>query len=895
MTEVENILNATTEPKQESTQKRSWWKRILRAIIWTGSIFLFLILLLVALTYFYQDKVKGYVIAEVNKRVNTTIIINPEDIDITIVKTFPDVSVIFKNIAALDAVKSSKRDTLLKAESISLGFNIMDLFHGNYSIHNIKMSDGIINVWVDEKGKDNYHFLKETTDTSMRDTSHVEFALEKITLKNIVCTYHDKKSKSYYKSDFHTLSFTGNFGTDQYDFGTDADFTIQKIMLDKSQYFAGDAGSLHVLVEIDNKTGQYILRKGKIKIADLAIDITGNITEQKKNYLLDLAVKGDDIDLPAAMSLLPAPWSEEVKNFNSTGEFYIDGSIKGLFGDSLTPDINTKFGVNNGATLSRKDGSVSLSNIVLDGFFSNVKGNDGLQINSFKANSKKSKFTGSFLVKDFTHPNYKTKLSGHIDLEEMQKIISIDTIENISGIMDLEFEASGSPAKGNTLTAKDFRTFKTNGKLNLADCAFKLTGQTFQVDSINGNLLFDGNNVSAEGFTARTGNSDLRIDARVNNLLGYLFTEKEVLAIDGQLNSKNIDLNTLLNSDKSDNKKTDTTYKLVMPERLRLNLKTTVKHILFRKFEGHEMIGDFNLNHQRLLADPLSFKAMDGSFSGSGMIDGTRDDSLLITCNAAISSVNIYKLFYQMENFGQEDDTTITYNNLRGDLDAHVNFASLWGNDLNVNENKIYTDADVTINNGELINFRPLEALSKFIKLDDLKDIKFKSLHNNIEIKNRLISMPKMEINSSAINIIMSGTHDFDNNVNYHFIVDMDEIRAKKAKAAKPQNTEFGVEEEDGGHRTRLFITMKGYVGNPDIKYDAKGAAQSLKEDLHQEKQNLKSILHDEFGWFKGDKQNKEERKKDDSGGKFILKQDDNPKSKDKKKKGEDLDDNDDY
>lgn len=47
---------------------------------------------------------------------------------------------------------------------------------------------------------------------------------------------------------------------------------------------------------------------------------------------------------------------------------------------------------------------------------------------------------------------------------------------------------------------------------------------------------------------------------------------------------------------------------------------------------------------------------------------------------------------------------------------------------------------------------------------------------------------------------------------------------------------------------------MKGYIDNPTIKYDQKGAVQGIKEDLKQEKQNLKAILQDEFGWFKEEK-----------------------------------------
>ncbi|HET6993055.1 MAG TPA: AsmA-like C-terminal region-containing protein, partial [Bacteroidia bacterium] len=371
-----------------------------------------------------------------------------------------------------------------------------------------------------------------------------------------------------------------------------------------------------------------------------------------------------------------------------------------------------------------------------------------------------------------------------------------------------------------------------------------------------------------------------------------------VLNISGDLSSGNINLDSLLAAKPTARKiSPDSIYHLVLPERLKLNLNTAIRHVEFGKFEATDIAGTILLNNQRMTADPISFHSMDGSFSGSGMIDGTRGDSLLITCNADIKDVNIYKLFYELNNFGMGKDTAITYNNVRGVLTSNINFASLWGNDLNVNEKKIYTDADITIANGELINFKPLEVLSRFIKLDELKDIKFKSLHNNIEIKNRVINLPKMEINSSALNLTMSGTHNFDDTVDYHFIVDMDELLAKKWVSRKPQETEYGVEEDDGGHRTRIFLNMKGYLDDDNIThYDRKGAVQALKEDLHAEKQNLKSILHDEFGWFKGDKDKKDDKKdqKKENSGKFILQQDDSPKDK-KKKSDDDLDSGDDY
>ena len=55
---------------------------------------------------------------------------------------------------------------------------------------------------------------------------------------------------------------------------------------------------------------------------------------------------------------------------------------------------------------------------------------------------------------------------------------------------------------------------------------------------------------------------------------------------------------------------------------------------------------------------------------------------------------------------------------------------------------------------------------------------------------------------------------------------------------------------------------MTGTVDNPIIKYDRKGAIQKIKQDLKQEKETLKEILREEFGWFKKDSTSVKDKKK---------------------------------
>jgi hypothetical protein len=110
-----------------------------------------------------------------------------------------------------------------------------------------------------------------------------------------------------------------------------------------------------------------------------------------------------------------------------------------------------------------------------------------------------------------------------------------------------------------------------------------------------------------------------------------------------------------------------------------------------------------------------------------------------------------------------------------------------------------------------------------------------------------------MNIESSAMSLSASGIHSFDNEIEYHIKLLLSDLLAKKAKRARREVEEFGEVEDDGTGKTSLFIAMKGKLDNPTITFDGKGAREKIKNDIQREKQNMKQILHDEWGMFKRD------------------------------------------
>jgi hypothetical protein len=158
-----------------------------------------------------------------------------------------------------------------------------------------------------------------------------------------------------------------------------------------------------------------------------------------------------------------------------------------------------------------------------------------------------------------------------------------------------------------------------------------------------------------------------------------------------------------------------------------------------------------------------------------------------------------------------------------------------------------------------LINFDPVKSLSRFIELSELENITFSKLENDFYIRNNYIAIPQMDIRSSASDFTVSGKHDFENNYEYHVKMYLSELLSKKAKKNKPYSTEFGAVEEDGLGRTSVFLKITGKGEDIKVGYDMKAASGNIKKNLKTEKQNLKSILNKEYGWFKKDSTIKQE------------------------------------
>lgn len=864
-------------PHIENNKKAfSMWRFIKRLFLTIIISSISIIGISVILVYVYEDDVKALIIKELNKHLKTEVHIDPKNIDLTILKSFPHCAIEFKDITALDAKEFKSNDTLLYAKRLALAFNIKDLFNENYTIKDIILEDATCHLKVDKTGNANYLVWKSDS-VSVNSNDSLKFALEKITLTHVKLSYKNSQQKIKLQTTIKQLNFKGAFTNTDYVLIADGKAYVDLFQIGKIKYVSNK--NLKLDVELNVTGDSYKIKKAETTFNSTELISSGAFVVKDSLISLDINFKGNNLDVASTLSLLPEKFQSKITDYESEGVFYANGEAHYKVGKSL--NVNAEFGIKN-ATILYKPKKTTLSHVNLIGSLVINENHSSLKLQHISANLNSNSFSGDVELTNFNDPYLKLSIAAKTKLEELISFYPIDTLEAISGNIDLTANIEGlvSELQSNTYSP----SIKANGEATLANIKAKFKQSENEINIPEGQLKLNERHLNVFGLKLIKGNSDVMLVGELPNFLGYLFDTKTPLAINANISSEKIQLEDFIFASKN----SGSSESIHIPDNFDFSININVNAFSFSKFTADHITGTVLLKNQKIALKDLTLHATDGTIKLNVFADAS-SENIKISGDCELQKLNIQKLFTQLNNFGQ---TTLEDKHLRGFVTANVDFIGTWNKKLEVDLNSINATSSILIERGELIGFKPLESLAKHIDVNELRHIKFSTLQSAIDIKNKVITIPRTSIKSTAINMELWGKHGFDNVIDYHIQLLLSEILSKKKRANANFDEELSLVENDTENRRSVFIVMAGPIDNPTIKYDRKGAKEKIKQDIKQEKQTLKNILKEEFGLFKKDSTKLKETEKANQN--FKIQFGDDSKKKDKPlapKKKEDDDD----
>ena len=783
-----------------------------------------------SLIYFKQDSLEQIVIEEINKQLKSEISV--DDISFSAIKNFPYVSIEFDNLTMLDAFEE---DTLCKINEINVKFNALDLYNKIYKIQEISLEEGYISIYY-KNGNPNYEIWNTTSDTTVEEK--IDFGLENVTLNNIKINYTDEGLTSSFLNKETQLKLKIEDSKTFIDI--EAQLLNKKLILSNINHLPNEEINLSTKLLIDTLS---------LKVnSDLTIRNTPfNLEVEKTNESLILDLKTQEFDIVSLTKIIPKEYLSAMEDFDISGKSAFNLNL--ITDNQKNPAIDVDFYLK-GASVKSKNIPFDLQQLSLNGSYTNGnKRNDAttfIKLNEIELIANDEPILADASIVGLENPQINTTISSQLKLSELEKWGYKSELKSIEGKLDYKISYDGNIGVKNNIDY-DIAMANKSAEITIEDLNVEIDEQSPRLSNSNISLKLVNDHLDVEqleGTLAKE--SNFKFIGAIENVFSYLFLKNAPLKIAGELNSNWITFDELIQADSSSTANNSQPKTIELPKDIIANVKINMVDFTYDRFHMRNFQSNLKYKNKKLNINNIELETMSGKITSNLSFEQLTSGKMRLISTTLLDKINVRQLFYEFHNFGQR---TMRHKHLKGKINSEIYLRNEWDKFFNPIDNHLYSFIDVSINNGELLEFEPLMEMSDYISVEELKRIKFSNLENQIEIKNNRIEIPFMEIYSSALDMAGSGYHTFDNEMDYEFKILLNEILSNKFRRNhKKKVSEFGVVEDDGLKGMALFLKMKGTVDDPDISYNTLKLRESLDEGFRKEKRKLKEVVKSEFG-----------------------------------------------
>lgn len=386
-------------------------------------------------------------------------------------------------------------------------------------------------------------------------------------------------------------------------------------------------------------------------------------------------------------------------------------------------------------------------------------------------------------------------------------------------------------------------TYDTNfrfAKARVANISADLKNHRLKLHSISGGVKYGAKIISFDTLRGKIGNSDFDISLkyyfkgidRYNNPVANSLSFKSTLLDVDEMSQYDL-------APKTGTVKRDSTGKFVafVPDSSKHAQAFNIFMIPFSDFNAQINIGKVKYNRlwlkdintklsmrkdQTLSIDTLVMKVAGGSIAMRGKFNGSNPDKIYFRSRINFDQVDLEKMLLKLDHFGQD---VMVNKNVKGKVSGQIKSYVQVHPDLVPMLSNTKAELTVTITQGSLVDFAPMQAMAGYFKDKNLRLIRFDTLANKLRFTNGVLEIPAMDINSSLGYIQISGKQSLDMSMEYYVRVPMKMVTKAGFNALfnrKPEEVDLDqvdqIEYLDKDRKV-AFMNLK-VIGTPDGNFD---------------------------------------------------------------------------
>lgn len=759
-----------------------WRRRFVRVVAVILGLY---VLLLVGFSIYIsssKERLLGFLNAKMKETILGELKINKADI--TIWRTFPDIGITLENVTISD---SFYHRPFIKAEEIIARAGFMGLLGNKLKISSVSVKNAVLHSFTDVNGySNNYVLMPHKKDAANAGKNKKMVVLKNIKLENVTVVLEDVIRKKRYAGRINDADIDMRLTGSKYHITFDEDLILRGLGFNMAQGYWLEKQRIQAKWKlIYDTSGVLTINESKVKIQNQPFLIKGEFDFRKKSqFHIDASTKG--IEYASALTILKPKTKDKLSKINLTEPVDVNVSLTGPLAKKGDPAVKIDFATagNNITTPV-----MNLTNCSFKGNYSNQvdprtapdDSNSKIIITGFTSNWGQVKMnTPAIAVTNLSNPTIQFEFNTACTMAQLDETLMSETFDFTEGNAKLYLAYNGP------LIADPSLLGRLNAKIEIENGTMVYIPRNITFSSCNGVIAIAGNALTINNFKCNVNASRFTVNINGSNLNRYSKKEAGKTSINCSVYSPSVDLNdfkTLFAGKGAGKARKKGGVGSVINsvddalENGDMYVSLKADQVALHHFKATGVNADMLFENNDWGIQKASLQHADGSFNLSAKVHQVNNNYHQAVVNADLRQVNVKKLFYAFDNFGQ---TSITSGNLQGIMDAKTNLTVGINNTGKLLTNSLNGKLYFSLKNAALTNFKPLLNIQQYVfKNRDLNNVQFAELKDTFDIKNGDIYIRRMPIQSSAITMYIEGVYSTANRTDILIQVPMSSLTNK--------------------------------------------------------------------------------------------------------------------
>ncbi|WP_432412693.1 AsmA-like C-terminal region-containing protein [Rasiella sp. SM2506] len=820
------------------------------------------IILLILAPFLFKGTIEDLLKKNINKNLNATVAW--EELDLSLFRSFPNAAVVIKDFTVINKAPFAG-DTLASGESLKIDMGITQLFKSSneaIKIDALQLNNAFINIKIDSLGNANYDVAVKSDAPIADKTATAEekgfvFDLQQYEVNNSRINYIDEATKTYLTLTEVNHKGDGDFSLDISNLATKTDALVS-LKLGDVDYLNNNKVSLDADFQLDLKNQKYTFLENEAKINDLPLTFNGFVKVNETTNEIDLTFKTPSSDFKNFLAVIPKVYVKELDGVTTTGDFTVDGKLKGIVDEERIPTMDIKVRSTN-ASFKYPDLPKTVRNITINADLMNETGflkDTYLNIGNLTFKIDDELFTANGSIRDLTeNALVHLALKGTLNLANIDQVLPIEMEQPLRGVFKADVTTNFDMA---SVENEQYQNIKTNGTASLSD--FTYTDATFKNPINIGKAaitMSSGNNIRLNEMTATTGGTDVQANGDIQNLIPWVMSKQDLKGV-FNVTSNTFNLNDFMAEEvpasgkKAEGNTNNTAIakeeSIKIPDFLDATLNFSAKKVIYDDLTLDNAKGTVSIKNETASLSNVTSSLLGGNVALSGNVS-TKNNTPTFAMDLDLSKIDIASSFQQLDllNF-----LAPIAQSLQGNLNTKIKLNGELNNNLTPKLTTLAGDALAQIITAEVDkNKSPLlSKLGDQVKFLNLDKLSLRDISTVLKFNQGNIEVQPFDFDVKGIGVRVAGTHSLDKSINYNVNLDVPakylggDINTLLAKL-DPSDAE--------NTKVNLPIGLNGTMTNPKISVDTKAAVTTLTQKLiDKQKNDLKDkgndILKDLIG-----------------------------------------------